>query len=200
VALSEEKSQSRESDPTSLTRRYLRPPSPGHPIQAALYEAICKRWDEAIELFNGMQGLKLPPKNTQKAESMMESFAALLSDCAELSNWYLGDDAPVTRERADEVAKSMLEAGWPASEALNFAKSIQRRSRKRPADKRRSAIAALELLLADARLTWRELAKRTYGCTHEKSCKCGEHLRREVGHVKRFLARMRISLPLPPRK
>jgi hypothetical protein len=135
-----------------------------------------------------------------RIQAMAERLAHLYMEFNELLNWFLGDAKPLASQQANGTAKMMLETGFPASDALEFARVLQRRPRKRPADKRPLAIAALEIQLADARRTWRELAKKTYGCRHEKTCNCGELLRREVGHLKRFLARMRISCSEPPRK
>ena len=192
----EENSQGHGSEPTWWTPRSLYPALPGHPVQSALREACCQRWDDAVELLNTMRRLEPTEDNAAKIKPMAAECAALLAESVQLLDWLQGEHKPLAREQADWVAKTMLEAGFSASDALDFARALRRRPRKRPADKRLLAIEALELQLASpGRRTWRELAKQTYGCRHEKACRCGELLRCEVGHLNRFLARMRIPRP-----
>lgn len=189
--------------PTHWTPRIILPPLPGHPVHSALRDASCQRWCDAIELLNTMRRLDpAAPDSAAKVELMAPKLVTLLSEFNSLLEWSLGEREPLTEEKAGEVASMMLKDGYPGPVALDFARRLQRRPRKRPADKRRPAIAALELQLATPhQWTWKDLAKQTYGCQHAARCKCGELLRREVGHVKRFLVRMSIPFPeATPRK
>jgi hypothetical protein len=149
-----------------------------------------------------MGRLKPTPANEAKVVSMATKVVALFKELNELLDWVNRNQGAASSEQANRVAEAMLKAGFSASETLDLAKKTQRRPRKRPADKRPLAIDAFEMQLADTRRTWRELAKQAYGCRHprKEKCKCGELLRQEVIHVKRFLAKMHIAVPKTPRK
>jgi hypothetical protein len=132
---------------------------------------------------------------------MAKQLLALFMEYNELLDCCLPKAEPLTTEMADQVAACMVRTGYSASVALDFAIRLQRHPRKRPADKRHSAIDAFELERADPDgWTWARLARQCYGCQHdeEKPCKCDELLRQEVIHVKRFLAKMHVPLPPTP--
>jgi hypothetical protein len=175
-------------------------PLKGHPVESALREAYCRRWEEFERVFE--LALRSKPGTRQQAWNL-EKAAQLAEEAEQLRRWIASPFGrrPLSKGEASDLVSDMLKIGYTPEEAVATFTKSQREVRGRRARKRSKAIKALELQLTNpGHWTWRELARETYECQHDKKCDCGELLRREAIHVKQFLAKMHAPLPTPVNK
>jgi hypothetical protein len=184
--------------------RLLYPPVPGHPIQTALREVFCKKWDALIYSCE-----KLP----RDAESvgLGRYYRNLFGrQFGKVLEWVVETPFKPDEQMKHWDAVAETNGMGPQSLLIRCLLSdlgygdlrLTRGRRGRPVERRHQAIQALELHLAHPRQwTWGKLARHFCNCDKDERTKddhdrrCQERLNREVGHLKRFLKSLQIPLP-----
>jgi len=173
------------------------------PISAALVEAICGRVKLIADKF------QMGNYSLDKANSDLE---IMNKEIRHLSTWIVG--APVEKSQRDicrfvdgwvAFAQSISLSGYEVAQIGKRAEEIVRKKpRGRPPVKRPIAVRALELKMADRKLTWDDVATKVCDCgkkSHDEYCK--QAIRVAVEELKKTLRAYKIpychELPLPRR-
>jgi hypothetical protein len=181
--------------------RHLFPPVPGHPIQTALRELLCRTWGSFIYSCE-----RLPPgaESLGLGRDYREAFGQLFG---ELLEWVVAtpfEPSIAIEDWSREAQKQSLgdQMFWvrPLLVDLGYGNlSSPRRRRGRPVERRQHAIHAFELHSANCKAwTWGKLARRFCNCSRgerlrdDHDHRCREKLNREVGHLKHLLDRLQI--------
>ena len=188
---------------SNLVRR-LYPPVPGHPIQTALRKLLCKKWEAFLY---SCESLPREAESFGLGRYYREAFGRQFG---ELLEWVVGtpfEPSDLMKRCYSQAQKMGLgdQMMWmrPLLADLGYGDLASVRKRRgHPVERRQEAIQALELRLADpGRWTWGKLARHFCNCDEterkndDHNRKCKERLRREVGHLKRFLEKSQIPLP-----
>ncbi len=187
----------------STVFRQLYPPVPGRPIQNAIREKFCNAWDGFLDSCTLPEGTQ-----TFGIDRVLREFYA--TKWGELLGWIVPnpvDMRALVNQWNEEAQKLRAHKEFPWLRLLladlGYGDLSEVRERRGPPVRRRQeAILALELHLNDKnKWKWSELARRFCSCSDEERAgddhnrKCQDRLYREVGHLKRFLKRVRIPLP-----
>lgn len=187
-----------------------------HPVQIALWRARLERVNRYID-----SGRELLRKAGNDRITIPKELLVLGDEITELMNWEpatpwyltssLGTTPPseietanrkrkhssgLTEEQVDRAAEYLLRNQYPMDFVREVLKRGGRGFRGRPVSKRGLAIKALEARMGDPHLSWSKLARRYCDCG-EKShgFKCRDRIRKNVGQLKRILAKYNIQLP-----
>jgi hypothetical protein len=191
-----------------------------HPVQAAISLARVKKINQLAELRNKR------PRNTGAERTVAETdvFAAMADVCREIKMWTTWlpegqtsipprlptrtgsetlEDLLVeralgpTEEKVREFAKLMLNSGFPEITIRGMLEAKSHRKRGRPA-KRPLTVKALELLLAEPDLSWKELASELRNLQPSgPNPSTGGSVRKMVGNLIRVLIERQVELPPP---
>jgi hypothetical protein len=173
--------------------RTLYPALSSHPLQSLLRGALCERFEQ-------IQGIveKGAPANREDALVVGARLLKLLEEWNELLGWVSPPFQPLKKQEADSWAAHMVETGWPASQALDFASRVQRKARGGQVSKRPLAVRAFELRRSNPKLwNWSKLADELCNCAGpEHGYACQKSLQTEVWRLKQVLKAL--AIPLPP--
>jgi hypothetical protein len=177
------------------------PPDPQHPVRTALREAYI---DRGAQLFDFVSSEEIID-GVGQVHPHWQEYIRLVDEANELAGWASDPISAEQAERLDSVMGDALQQlGHSYSEVRKLLETTSTAPRGRPVTKRRTAVEALELRLADqAKWSWARLAREFCGCGSSlHSHKCQEAIRKEVGHLQSLLKKYQITLPAPatPRK
>jgi len=172
----------------------LLPPVPNHPLLSALRRASLEKFAQIEDFVSALSQRLSKAKTESEQQALREELVRLALEWKELLAWSARDSRPLSADRANGFLEEFLKVGWSVAESLELRERLTRRPRGRPSTHKPVAVAALEARLADPRVSWRKLAQRLCHCpakTHNFACQ--ERLRREAGHLKRFLRKQGIK-------
>lgn len=163
-----------------------------HPVLAELASAAIDRVSRSIDSLSKAQ---------LDAEDM-DTFLQLTSEALELLSWFVPLRRPALepeREAAIEAwASELKKTSVPTPKVLEILKVVddvwRKRPQGRPVTRRSLAVTALEMKLANPRLSWTGLSNRICPCEKsEHDWDCRERIRQQVLALQTVLKKYRIS-------
>ncbi len=124
---------------------------------------------------------------------------AVLDQCGteiqEISSW-LFSQPKFTEADITVFVRSWIEAGMNPVQAVKAVEESTKRHRGHPVTRRSTAVQALDLKLANPRLSWAKVADRLCNCglreRHKHNSPCCQVLRQEVRLLNKFLEELNL--------
>ena len=166
------------------------------PVRAALLRALYMRLGRCFKLFLQRELMESQGQSNLKTQDELDR---LMPELVELSTWIAGKPPRVPDDELRQVLNrwgtSAVQAGFDFADVnvqISKYQTLNRKAPGRPPTRRRLAVEALEMKLANPRLSWTALARKLCPSGREHNFQWRESLRQEVMALKKVLRKYEI--------